>query len=37
MTDKIITVMGYPDKPNNYRFNTNRRATASNNKNKHSK
>ena len=24
MNDKIVAVMGYPDKPNKYRFNTNR-------------
>lgn len=35
MNDKIIAVMGYPDKPNKYRFNSNRRSSIeSNSKNK---
>jgi hypothetical protein len=38
MNDKIIAVMGYPDKPNKYRFNSNRTSsTKSNSKNKREK
>ena len=31
MTDKIIAVMGYPDKPNKYRFNSNRKYSSESN------
>lgn len=34
MTDKTIAVMGYPDKPNKYRFNSNRTLSTSSNSKK---